>query len=1349
MTIYSTNLPSQRLIVVSILLFLGIYIPALLFGQQANHHYSMKDGLSADVILCLLQDSQGLIWAGTSNGLNKFDGYQFSSFRYDPKDPDGLVNDIIYCLWEDPQQMLWIGTNSGLNLFDPKTEDFQHVKLGSNEESKVVVIKIRERSDGTVWICTNEGVFLADPKTLSISRPFKVSGNKDEKQALDIAESKNGKVWMSTGMGIVKWDSNEEKLTRYTYHESDPKSVNQYHRTIYIDGKDRIWVGAEHSLDLFNPVDSSFTHFRPVTSESLLNFEVKQIIETKTGNLLIGSRRGLYLFSPDSVQFRKIFEPYVWSEMVDKQQNLWVGTFKGLFQLPSQGKRFEIVNIFGSTRVSDVRVTTVDSNKNIWIVSQDEPNQLFQFNPYTKVFTGYKNDPKNHQSYTGGPVYGIIPTDDGGTWVSSYFTLEKFNPVNNSFKRVDLPFNPVWLLNDANNTLWIGGYSQFGSFDISSNTFHPVKNFQPHTTDLAEDHHRNIWIASWNGLYRYNPRTNILQGFKHDPGDSQSLSSNSILDVEVDQNGGIWLGTMGGLNRVVPGTESKDARFEHWNTTNSDLPFDNVWDVVDGEDGSLWLSSGNQISHYFIEEVRFRNYDHHDGLNGGGLGHGLMGPTGKIYFSSRDGMVVFHPDSLPDNEYIPPVLITGLTINNQPVAKAGSKTDTTLWSSPLTTAITYTESIELNFNQRDFSFEFAALNYLNPNDNQYKYKLEPYETDWIETSADNRIARYTNMSPGKYIFTVIGSNDDGIWNQEGRSLQITIKPPLWATWWAYTLYGLCALGLVLGLRRYEKKRFILKQQAKSLKEIDRVKTEFFTNISHELRTPLTLILGPLKALQDKAYTGDKDSLLAMMAHNGRRLLQLVNQLLDLSKMDQGKLQLELQDCHINQLVEQVLANFDSSCLQKNLRLEYCESANPILCRIDVEKIRQVLYNLVSNAIKFTLENGQIQVSVNSVEPTTAPTAIRAMAGWQAGSQLEIVVKDSGIGIPEEELDHVFDRFYQVKNSLAESEGTGIGLALTKKLVELHDGTIEVKSMPGWGSTFTVNLPLIPTESSKIAPERDSSSRADDVEVHRSQTPVTIQTSHSKPTLLLVEDNTHMRQFMKSILGEHYNYLEAANGLKGLQKADHQIPDLIICDVMMPQMDGYEFCKQVRQNDATSHIPFIFLTAKVDHHSRLHGLQLGSDDYLTKPFEADELRLKVRNEINRQQQLRSFFSKQLAFNGELDVVDNPDNAFLKKAIETVQEHIDNHEFNVQDFSRRLGLSHTQLYRKLMALTGLSPSAFIRSIRLKKAAQLIVQHYGNTSEVAYAVGFNNLSYFTKCFKDQFGVVPSGYLKKGASY
>ena len=968
-------------------------VPFSTFAQQdeiASRHYSMKDGLSNDGAMSLLQDSKGFLWVGTYSGLNKFDGYHFTTYLENPDDPNSLINNHVEFLWEDDQQRLWIGTEAGLQLFDLTTEKFHHLRTDSLDPDKgstidilkIRILKIRERKDGKVWICTAQGIYLADPQTLFIT---KVNVLEDRHQVLkdsvygntfyDIAETRDGAIWAGTEEGLVHIDSHTGQTTRYLHDSKDPKSLtSDIVKRVHIDRHDRIWAGTQQGLDLFNPQDQSFTHFVPGQSKApLSNIEVVAIFENPDGKFWIGFHPGLYAFDPDTGKFGALMHQNIWSILQDRQGIMWIASAHGLFQITQGENKFIYSRQFGPSSVANVRVFAEDKNHHIWIAAHNSDHQLFRYDPSSRKFFQYDYDPLDPYSFSGNSIMGIIPDKDGGVWIASYLNLHKFNSQHQTFLNITLPFEPTTLLKDSKGKIWLGKWAGVEVYDPQSNKHEPLLNFpRTEVTSVVEDRAENIWIGTNDGLFRYSLKTGQLDVFKHNPADPQSLSHNRIEHLMIDQEGTIWLGTFGGLNKMVPGTG--ETKFNHWQTTNSHLPHDLVFCVIDGGDGTIWMSCGNRISHFFPQSGEFRNYDHSDGLHGQLIFKGLRSHRGEIYFSSRVGLIAFHPDSLKDNLYLPPVAITGFYIHNEPVSVLGSYGDTLSWKTPLTYAITYTDEVAVTHLRNDLTFEFAALNYSKQEKNQYKYKLEPYEKKWIETSADNRIARYTNLSPGRYIFRVIGSNNDGVWNEEGATLVIVITPPWWKTWWAYSLYGIALVGLLVAARRniIHRERLTSKLKLEHLElekvqEIDKVKTNFFANISHEFRTPITLILGPLKDLYNKANSEEQKSVLGTMMRNGQRLLRLINQLLDLSKLEAGRMTLQASQTDLVQFLKEIAASYESLATDKKIKFFFYPEVQDLFICLDAEKMEKVFHNLLSNAFKFTREGGEIILNLKAGE----------------------------------------------------------------------------------------------------------------------------------------------------------------------------------------------------------------------------------------------------------------------------------------------------------------------------------------------------------------------------------------------
>ncbi len=1303
-----------------------------------TRHYSMKEGLSHGSVKCLIQDSQGFLWVGTLSGLNKFDGYQFTTYRENPSDANSLTNHWIKCLWEDRQQRLWIGTIKGLELFDLTTEKFYDPLPDSlNPIKEVHVQKIRERRDGKVWVCTYQGVYLANPQTLAMKKflhfPEEVTGN----IFLDIAEAKDGSVWAASKNGLVHMNAHTGRTTRYWHDPEDPNSLgNNNVLTVYVDSHDRVWAMTVHSLDLFNPEDESFTHFLPEHLQSIqpLNqsYDALDLLEHPDGKFWVASDNGLFTFNPETGKFDLLMDQEIGSIrsiLQDRQGSIWVaGSGTGLCQIAPQSKKFNRYRQFGQPeRFNHGRVYIEDANHYIWFTLG---NSLFRFDPSTKRYYEYQHDSDNPLSYSGTNILSIMPDQAGGVWLASDSQLEKFNPQNQTFTSYAIPVEPWAIFKDSEGRIWIGEVDGAGIFDPQTGTYERLVSL-PRTWihTISEDKEKNLWMGPVNigGLFRYSLKTGQLDAFKHNPADPHSLSNNRIYHLMKDQEDAIWIGTGGGLNKLIPGTESGEPKFIHWQTTNSDLPNDDVWYIIDGGDETLWLTCDNRVSHFIPHTGVFRNYDHHDGLSGRAIGWGVRAHNGEIYFGSNGGLISFHPDSLQNNSYIPPVVLTSFSIQNQPVPVRGSYGDTLAWASPITQSISYTDEVEFTYKQNDFAFEFAALNFVNPDNNLYKYKLEPYETEWIETTTSNRIARYTNLDPGHYTFRVIGSNNDELWNEEGKSLSIIIHPPWWQTWWAYALYGLLALSVLLYIRQYEIKRVRLRQRATHLSEMDTFKSRFYTNITHEFRTPLTVILGIADQIGEKAK--DVKSMTKLIKRNGFNLLQLVNQMLDLSKLEAGMLTVTLQQGNIIPYIRYIVESFHSLAEHKDIHIHFRTEISELMMDYDADKVLNIVSNLLSNAIKFTPEEGHVSLVVS-----------------RENERFYLRIMDTGMGIPANQLPHIFDRFYQGDTSITrKGEGTGIGLSLTKELIQLLRGSIYVKSTVWQGTEFTVELPITNTAPLGERAKQSVFEIAGDYDDNPNDLLPPTDEKRSQPVALIVEDNVDVVYYLRTCLQGKYTLEVAQNGQDGIDIALEKIPDIIISDVMMPEKNGYELCETLKNNVKTSHIPIILLTAKAAEADKIEGLTVGADAYLTKPFNKEELKLRIRNLITHRKKLWGQYKDSFAYKPQELEVSSHDQQFLTKALELLETHKSDPDFSAENLQKELGVSRTLLHVKLKALTGQSTTEFIRTYRLKYAAQLIQQHFGNIAQVAYEAGFNDQSYFTKSFKKHFGVAPSEYAKK----
>ncbi len=780
--------------------------------------------------------------------------------------------------------------------------------------------------------------------------------------------------------------------------------------------------------------------------------------------------------------------------------------------------------------------------------------------------------------------------------------------------------------------------------------------------------------------------------------------------------------------------------------------------ILEDDAGNLWVSTNNGISRFNEQKGEFRNFSSVDGLQAKEFtrGSALKTRDGEFFFGGVNGFNSFFPDKIFDNPHVPPVYITDFMIYGKQVRPGQEK-------SPLHSHISDTRKIILDHDQNVFSFEVSALNYTQAEENQYAYKLVGYDDDW-QYIGNRRNIYYTKVPQGNYVLKVKGSNNDAIWNEAGSFLEIIVRPPWYATWWAYTLYAIFGVVLFVlyqnNLIHKERLKSDLKlehMELAKMHEVDQLKSNFFANISHEFRTPLTLILGPLKAMYAGRFEGDLKSQLKMMIRNGERLLRLINQLLDLSKLEEGKMKLKACEYDFVDFAKQIFGSFDELAKSNKIKLVFESNESEIKLYFDPDKMEKVLFNLLSNAVKFTGSEGEVKVRLS----TTRSVGYTKVKADHKGQYLLVEISDNGIGISSSELKSIFNRFYQAGNSLdGETRGTGIGLSLTKELVELHKGSIAVNSEPGEGTTFCIYLPLGSEHLTQDEIARKSGlaglsergindfdslleSQNGDEKSRDSAKPRT-----NTPTILVIEDNEDLRNYIYSQLKDDYYVLVAKNGLEGFEMAFEWLPKLIISDVMMPGIDGFELCKKLKSEEKTGHIPVVLLTAKVSSENQNHALKNGADYYITKPFDAENLKLRVANIISSRAKLQdSIENSNILIKPKNVKLPSADEIFLKRAMDCIESNMSNPEFGVEAFGDAMGISRMQLYRKLKGLTGYSANDFIKSMRLKRACQLLETGELNISEVTYEVGFNDLKHFRACFKKEFGVNPSQFSKKSS--
>ena len=1367
--------------------FLALFLYSFSFAQKRDiqfEHLTSQDGLATNSVFSIVQDNKGFLWFGTYDGLNRYDGYKITAYKTIEGDTTSISENNIRTICKDDKGNLWIGTwYSGLNKFDLITEKFTRYQHDADNLSSISsnnIISLCCDKSGNIWIGTsNGGLNKFDPindKFLCYKNnpddPSSISGN----SIYSIYEDRNGTLWIGTDAGgLNKFNRESETFTSFKSNAADSKSISSNNVTsIFEDRNSSLWIGtATGGLNKFDRESGKFERYPNTPSSSTFSSYIWTIFEDSEGTLWIGTDgAGLSVFNRQNKEFiwykqssnnpKSLNDNTIISICEDRTGNLWFGTWNGGVNKFSKTEKKFITIVHNPDDPNSLSGNSIypvfeDRFGDLWIGT--DVNGLNRISKKTNKFTRFFNQPDDPNSISSNTTYSICEDIFGNLWIGTTDGLNRFDRNTNKFAHFkNIPNDPSSICNnaisqmflDSKGDLWIGvangGLDKLVKGSTGFIHYKPdpknPKSISPQTIfAINEDQSGNLWVGTnGGGLSMLDKNKEEFIHFKNDPGNSFSISNNSVSVIHRDKNGTLWIGTNGGgLNKYNP----KDKTFIRFREKDG-LPNEMICGILEDDAGNLWISTYKGVSKFNPQTEKFKNFGVEDGLQGNEFNTWAFckSKSGRMYFGGTNGLSYFHPDSLKDNLVIPPVVITDFQLLHKPV-QIGY--DPNWERTILQTSIAETKQIDLKYDDNIISLEFSALDFNNPERNQYTYILEGFDKNWTRTTAKRRFVTYTNLDPGEYTFRVKGSNNDEIWNEAGTSLKIIIHPPWWATWWSYILYGFVSILIFASSTRFYLNRQRMKTQlelehehAKKLEEVDKMKSNFYANISHEFRTPLMLILGPVEKLLSKVKEEDNQKQAGLIKGNAKRLLTLINQLLDLSRLEAGKLKLKASFGNIAQFVKGLAMEFESIAERKDISLKVLMEKEFVEAYFDKEKLEKIITNLLSNAFKFTPSGGRITVKLS--ETST--------------NQVEIIIRDSGIGIPKSELTKIFDRFYQVDGShTREHEGTGIGLALTKELVELHKGNIFVDSVEGHWTEVKLNFPL-GREHLTDAEIID----AGDFEMHKIENVEELAKSDSeaeellndnlidKTIVLIVEDNSDVREYIKDALMETYHVEEAANGEQGLRKAEKFIPDLIVSDIMMPKMDGYEMTRQLRQNDKTSHIPIILLTAKSDKDSRLEGLGLGADDYLIKPFDSDELLARIKNLIETRRRLQEKFGTGAAIlkKPEKANLSCLDEQFMNRIMMVVDEHLAEEEFSIEEFGKDVGMSRSQMHRKLKALTGKSASVYLRTVRLVKAKQLIEEKKGTISEISYQVGFSSPAYFSRCFKDEFGFTPSEVSK-----
>ena len=1214
---------------------------------------SIIDGLSQNTINTILQDSKGFLWVGTQDGLNRYNGYEFSIFRHDAQNNHSISNNFITALYEDKQGTLWIGTSGGgLNRYNPQTQHFSHFihsPDNTNSLSHNTINAIHEDQQGILWLGTDGGLNRYNEATGQFKH-FRHNPADPNSLSNDmvgpILQDSQGILWIGTENGINRFNATTQRFEHLKHQQDDPHSLSHNDvLAIHEDINGLIWVGTRGGgLNRFDQQKQRFEHFRhqPDNPNSLSHDGVITIEEDSSGTLWIGTDGGgLNRFDNHRQNFSRfvhspsdptsISNDTIWAIHEDHQGTLWVGSKTGgLNRYNRQTAAFmhfkHQPDDPHSLSHNNVRSVYQRGRGPLWVGSQSGLNR---YDPNTEGFEHFTADASKPGSLSHPYISSLRQDSQGLLWIGTFGGLNYFDSKTERFGHYKhQPNNPHSLSHDrvtvihetAQNVLWFGTLrGGLNRFDRKSQQFTRFKH-QPsdrHSLSsnviraISEDLRGSLWIATHGGgLNRYDPQTERFRHFRADSTNPNSLSHDNIRSVYHDRKGVLWVGTDGGLNRYDADTD----HFNHYKEKDG-LPNDVVYGIVEDKSGWLWLSTNRGIAHFNPVTERFKNYDSTDGLQSNEFNTGsyFQNTSGELFFGGINGFNRFFPENIKLDNHPPAVVLTDFLLANQsvPVAVAASPNEQTPFS--LTHVIDALPHLTLNYQQNLMSFEFAALNLTSAIKSRYAYRLEGWDKDWIFTDAKNRRATYTNIPPGDYLLHIKASNNSGDWHERDKPLTITLLPPPWKTWWAYLIYALSAVGLMVAFVHGQRKKVQFERSINlRLTQVDKLKDEFLANTSHELRTPLNGIIGLAESLMDGA-TGplpeQTNKNLAMVVASGKRLSNLVNDILDFSKLRNHNLTLHTKPVDLYSMAEIVLTlsrpllgnkqSDGKKAATKNLELINAVPVDLPAVQADENRLQQILYNLVGNAIKFS-DSGEVTVKAVATD-----------------NSLTISVTDTGIGIVKNQFATIFNSFEQLDGQIERTcKGTGLGLAVTKQLVELHGGTISVESKPGQGSTFSFVLPMANEAALTDSNQNQVIARLHLLEEDNETIPA-VEYHHAKQfRLLLVDDEPVNRQVLHNHLSmQNYQLAEAADGEEALKMVAEQGPfDLILLDIMMPRLSGYEVCSQLRETWSASELPVIFLTAKNQISDLVQSFAVGANDYLCKPVSKHELLIRVESHL---------------------------------------------------------------------------------------------------------------------------------------
>jgi len=1290
--------------------------------------YMTVDGLSDNTVLCGLQDNYGFIWLGTSNGLNCYDGSSNIVYRNMPNEKSSFENNSIISLLEENQN-IWIGANYGLYIYNRFSNRFSRfnvaTKYGVTINSEVK--KILKARNGMIWICTmGQGLFIYNPKN-----GYLYQNSLHSSFFCDICQDNDGKVFLSSMDGTLLCFSENGNF------------INSYSITNYIDNKNinclkningEILMGTNNGLYHFNKSKNILGKYDFInyfgSIHCLLNYSPKEI--------LVGTDKGLYLFNLLTKLYQRMDNPsdsrslndqVVNAIMWDKEGSLWVMTNSGgINYMSKQSTQFNYHSfansddkVLGSKKI--VRPFCETKDGNIWIGTS---NGLFYYNATTQNISEYEGK---------GLKYDIrsIIQDGHNLWIGTYSNgIRVVDLKNGKIKSYiyskETPYsicsnNVSCIYKDKNGNIYVGTNWGLCRYNPATDKFITITAISSMTsiTDILEDAYGNIWVATSNcGVLCRNVHNGSWIHYSYEKNSSTSITSNSVITLFKDSKNRMWFGTNGGGLCYF---DSKTKSFINFDQDNLILPNDVIYAIEQDMQGNFWIS--NNIGLTKINPITKRGiqqYTVDNDLWGGQITQhsSLISSRGELFFGSIDGFYTFYPQQIYKTNFCP-VYITNISF---PYSSEEEKEKEKLHlDAPLYTK----DKITIPYKDNSFSIHFVAVKYENPSKVYYSYMLKGVNKQWVQSTTN--IATYTNLSPGKYEFLIRKLNGDGLQNSKTTSIWIFITPPWYRSNIAYFIYFVMLVLLCYYITEKTKEairrkyNFRIKEyQINHEKETYKSKINFFVNLMHEIRTPLSLISLPLEKMQEEKQNDTNKKYISIIHKNLNYLLDVTNQLLDFQKVESGRLSLNLKECNIKNLLNDIYNQFAGSAETKKIKLMLYLPKQSIISAIDQENVRKILVNLISNALKYAQK--EIELRLISNPPN-----------------FEIWVVDDGPGIPDTEKGRIFEAFYQLNDDkIAAALGTGIGLSFAKSLAEALHGTLKVEDNISGGSKFILSLPIKKDETTKRQEIKTAV-----INNKQEQDEENYEPSSKDFTILFTEDNIELLNLTYDSLRKWYHILKAHNGQEALDILNKENVDVIISDIMMPEMNGIELCSKVKSDINFSHIPVILLSAKTTLESKVEGMENGADVYMEKPFSIKQLHLQIENLLQMRQAFHKWMISLPSENESKSIVGynltQKDYKFTEKLQNLLLERLADENFYIDSLAEQLNMSRSCFYRKIKALSGMSPNDYMKTVRMNKAAELIRQG-SRISEAAEQVGFTSSSYFAKCFKAQFGVLPKDY-------